>query len=241
MGAIRTKYWLLGWTSALALAGCGGGTSGVGPAPDASSHDGPTANDMGTPNDGPVLADGGSEMGAFDGGQDAADGGGQTDARNDSAPSCPTSPPGVGSACSDIGEQCEYGSSPDPACNEIFDCTANGWQKTSAVGPTCPGPDGGFDSGGGCPMQPPTGACSDLGETCNYATETCVCSNGSPPPVFTSWHCTMPGPGCPEPRPAIGSSCSMPGLMCDYGHCNGGVELDCTNGIWQIGGGPCPG
>ena len=50
----------------------------------------------------------------------------------------------------------------------------------------------------------------------------------------------VPAAGCPEPRPRIGSSCTQPGLSCDYGSCTGGVLLQCTDGSWQMVDTPCP-
>jgi hypothetical protein len=37
-----------------------------------------------------------------------------------------------------------------------------------------------------------------------------------PPSV---WQCAMTNAGCPPFRPRIGSACSMPDLVCDYGVC----------------------
>jgi len=41
------------------------------------------------------------------------------------------------------------------------------------------------------------------------------------------WYCYAP-PGCPEPRPRLGSFCSPRGQICDYGYCTGGTSQLCT-------------
>ena len=84
-------------------------------------------------------------------------------------------------------------------------------------------------------------ACSPLGLDCAYAQGQCNCADtvpaSGPTPV---WQCSTPAAGCPDPRPRIGSSCTQEGLSCDYGACTGGVELQCTGGVWASQVTACP-
>lgn len=75
--------------------------------------------------------------------------------------------------------------------------------------------------------------------TCAYPQGTCVCWKGYPPGPF--WTCYPAAPGCPSPRPRIGASCTDENRVCDFGACNGGIQLKCAGGIWQIGNIACGG
>ncbi len=91
-----------------------------------------------------------------------------------------------------------------------------------------------------CPASPPSGVCS-MAETCNYPTQSCICGNDGMS-VSMLWHCTMLNAGCPQDPPTIGAPCSQGGLVCDYGHCYGGEEVECTAGVWVAHvSGFCPG
>jgi hypothetical protein len=102
--------------------------------------------------------------------------------------------------------------------------------------------DGATDGGdaAACPSTPPVGMCSSNGEVCSYPSEVCRCSYGAPVMVNLTWHCSVLSPGCPEPEPEAGTPCSPPGLTCNYGACQGGDELVCTNGSWTLGMMICP-
>jgi len=125
---------------------------------------------------------------------------------------------------------CEYGSSPDPYCNSLWQCDRGSWKKDTDVG-TCPPP------GGTCPSSFGSHAhCSDLGTVCPFPDGTCVCSNG-PGPVEVggpSWSCVPISKGCSVTRPKLGSPCSDPGRTCDYGACLDGIELQCIDGFWGL-------
>jgi hypothetical protein len=109
-------------------------------------------------------------------------------------------------------------------------CQAPGWSVTAPGPGACPA--------GTCPAtyaavtqeQP----CSPDGLDCAYAEGQCDCAYlllvASPGRV---WQCAPSTPGCPEPRPRLGDTCSQPGFTCDYGACLGGIAMRCVNGSWQ--------
>jgi len=165
---------------------------------------------------------------------------------------CPVAQPGTGGSCSAV--TCEYGTSPDPACNTIAHCTADYvWEITE---PThCPT---------SCPEQfddrVPGEACSDP-DVCTYFEATCGCAGAIVPwqtadagdpdaadgsatpdggsaeagtPLAGHWQCVRPGNGCPARRPALGSRCKKESLTCDYGTSVFGVPLTylCASGTW---------
>jgi hypothetical protein len=108
-------------------------------------------------------------------------------------------------------------------------------------------PEGGMGPGP-VVLCPPTFAdasnktCTHEGQACPYAQGYCICGNSSPRTNPPLWSCAVPMQGCPISPPTVGSSCTQPGLRCDYGFCSGGALVDCTNGTWQKGvGGACPG
>lgn len=149
---------------------------------------------------------------------------------------CPPNPPQGGTACPIVGLSCEYGNNPNPACNDIVSCQANGWSFPTP-GPACPS--------GTCPGSfgavPVGQACTPQGLDCAYPEGQCNCTSTLPVAgTNPAWYCATPGNACPEPRPRIGESCSQPGLSCDYGACYGGVALDCSGGYWQEAAVACP-
>jgi hypothetical protein len=208
MTAIR-RLWLVGLSSVL-LGACGGATSNVGPGGDGGTEGG-SGSDGGTGNDAAADAGGGG--------------------------ACPSSPPTAGAACPQTGLECEYGTNPNPSCNQIVQCTNTGWVDQGNTG--CPA--------GQCPATyasvPLDQNCkNDNGVVCSYAEGTCTCSFGAPPhtngPV---WQCFVAKAGCPSPRPDIGTTCTSPGESCDYGACQGGIALKCSGGVWQQDEVACPG
>jgi hypothetical protein len=135
-----------------------------------------------------------------------------------------------------VGLQCEYGTNPNPACNTDYTCGATGWSYPPH-GPICPT--------GTCPASysavPQGKSCTPAGLDCSYPEGQCNCAETLP--VSTGgpvWQCATPAPGCPSPRPDIGSACTQTGLECDYGACTGGVMLQCKDGYWQEVVTPCP-
>jgi hypothetical protein len=130
------------------------------------------------------------------------------------------------------------GTSPNPECNEIETCQSNNVWSYPPPGPVACLP-------GTCPATYAEvlqgKACTPQGLDCSYPEGQCNCAPtvpaSGPGPV---WQCSIPAAGCPEPRPDIGTSCTQPSLTCDYGACTGGVELQCTDGSWQVVDAPCP-
>jgi len=83
--------------------------------------------------------------------------------------------------------------------------------------------------------------CSPAGIDCAYPEGQCDCADTLPvATLHPRWLCVMPAPGCPEPRPSIGSACTQPGLSCNYAACSGGVALQCSAGYWKRLFVPCP-
>ena len=214
------EVWLAGVATAALVLGCGGQFSVIG----SDGNDGGARSDSGSGGDsgGGGTSDGGTgEAGTGEGGG--------------TGPSCPVSQPPPGGACPAIGLECEYGTDPNPACDPIVQCTASGWQS---LGPSaCPG--------GTCPATygqvPVSQGCMPTNLTCDYPEGTCICSLGTGPVGLSPhWMCWPAMPGCPSPRPRMGTPCGQPGLSCDYGACAGGVQLECKDGVWQQALTPCP-
>lgn len=159
-----------------------------------------------------------------------------------STPHCPTSVPSSNASCSPLGASCEYGGDPNYECNTIAMCTSSGWNVQAPVGEPCPTPSNSTS----CPdafFDVPTGQhCGALvGLTCSYPQGFCGCSVGSGGPVpadasaVATWVCDTPEPGCPMPRPKLGTACTQDGLQCDYSPCAlvMGESVACQNGAWQ--------
>ena len=190
------------------------------------------------------------DVGGGDGGSDTdagvgSDASGGGDGGGGSA--CPATPPFGGSACPRIGLECEWGTNADPYCNTLMQCTANGWVSRNGGGGTCAGTP---DAGACAPTYasvPRGQKCGGEGASCSYAEGACYCTVGiggpqPPPGTPATWQCRDVSPGCPEPRPRIGSACATPKLQCDYGSCivSGGVMLVCSDGTWRDEPVPCP-
>jgi hypothetical protein len=201
----------------LSAAGCGGSTAlgegGDGGARDSSVQDGATA-------DAPSLPDTGNP-----------------DASPWSAV-CPASAPTPGDACSQENLQCEYGAAWwNIACDKVLQCQSGVWAAAMLAFDPCtpaPGPNASV-----CPSSyaaVPTGAaCGAQGTNCLYPQGECSCQFplGGPLQIDggnASWQC-LPEPGCPWPRPRIGSACSSNGQSCTYEACSYG-QL-CSGGTWQ--------
>jgi hypothetical protein len=157
---------------------------------------------------------------------------------------CPASPPPSGSSCSPAGLTCEWGTSNVPDCDTQETCAGGLW-TLMVQGP------GGLDCGGGPPIVCPASyggvpvyqSCSPYRGYCDYPQGRCGCS---PPATITVnidgsfqgpfWQCQQPTtPGCPQPRPRLGSVCTQDGLTCEYGDCNevpGGNAEVCRGGVW---------
>ncbi|HEX8790809.1 MAG TPA: hypothetical protein VF765_07640 [Polyangiaceae bacterium] len=219
-------------------AGCGGSTVTSGS--DAGS-DGQGSSGSGS-GGASSSSGGGSGSSSGSGGSSGSGSGGGSGSSSGgiSMSPCPQNPPSDGIACTVNGAQCEYGTNPDPSCNQIFECLNGMWASGGTGGPSCPG--------GTCPMRyvdvVPGQACSPSGLACPYAEGECNCSFTTPSGTGTTptWQCFAPK-GCPEPRPRIGDACTatQEGLSCDYGACAGGVSVTCTGGFWTWTMTACPG
>jgi len=163
--------------------------------------------------------------------------------------SCPATAPAYGAACTVSALACEYGSDPNIQCNSMARCEQGRWiVETPPPGSQCPSP--GIQKG--CPSsfgQAGQGnSCAPPGLECDYAQGRCVCSLGFGGPVPLDagsghWSCEAPPKGCPQPRPRLGSACTVPSsLSCDYGACilSGGVTMQCQGGIWVETPTACP-
>lgn len=165
--------------------------------------------------------------------------GGTNDAAGDGGGgACPSNPPTQGAACATDQLACEYGSNPDPSCNQLYRCNAGAWQEQSSA-TICL-------SQTACPTSyasVPLGQdCTSNGLACGYPQGECICttSSGGLQKPTPSWECFTPPEGCPNPRPDLGTSCASPDLQCDYGACSGGIAVQCKSGVWTEVFTPCP-
>ncbi len=144
------------------------------------------------------------------------------------SPVCPQSEPSQGSSCSHDALECEYG------CGNVVVCSSGTWagavnfgnDVTCDAGPnpkTCPSAFSSITQGATCAFD---------GTTCIYGQGVCQCSSPADPTpdAGASWFCG-PEPGCPMPRPRIGSACTTPNLTCDYQQC--GNSIICKDSVWQ--------
>lgn len=198
-----------------ALAGCGGSVFSSSPGSTDSGAPDTSTNDAA--------------------GQDA----GRTDGGVPWSPVCPDLPPKESSPCTHDLVECEYGARFDIACDLVMQCTGGEWHAqmlgfggcpTPAPNPAaCPPTAKGIPVGEPCP--------ADTNDRCAYAEAVCTCSPplmGGPIPVdgglVATWSC-LPEPGCPMPRPRLGSACSNPSQSCTYVACDYGQV--CQSGVWQ--------
>jgi hypothetical protein len=134
---------------------------------------------------------------------------------------------------------CEGGSSPVEVCDTVATCNGGRWQVTPAGSGSCGGGDG-----GSCPPSfasvPRQQHCSPYGFDCDYPEGRCACAvPAGPVPLDASaaaeWLCQDPAPGCPQPRPRLGSACTsaQDGVLCDYGACSafGGTAETCAGDL----------
>jgi hypothetical protein len=95
-----------------------------------------------------------------------------------------------------------------------------------------------------CPEDPPTGACTDYGQSCSYdigCGETCECPIPNIYEPDYGWTCTVyacpppPPPSCPTFPPTAGTSCDADDFTCSYainGDCN--TEwCTCAGDAWE--------
>jgi len=169
------------------------------------------------------------------------------------SPVCPDAPPKPGTGCTQQTVQCEYGSATwNVACDTVVQCENDVWTTiTPSYEPCTPAPG---PNPAACPASHaavPVGTSCQGDVTCTYPDAVCSCEypfGGPPPPgddagITGNWYC-VPEPGCPMPRPRLGSACSGEGTFCTYETCSYGQT--CINGTWQsqpmacAGGGAAP-
>jgi hypothetical protein len=137
------------------------------------------------------------------------------------------------------GAICEYGTSPDRNCNQVFSCASDleTWRllpsercsasecpKNQAVAAVDGAPCG-FDGGA-----------NDADEMlCNMTDGVCACTTGRGGNDVhpRRWVCTKPLAACPLLRPNEGQPCQE-GMICDYGSCRSkrGLAMVCVSGVW---------
>jgi hypothetical protein len=193
-----------------------------------------------TTDGGPIVGDDVSEAGV-DSGRDGESGDGATDGGTHDggwSPVCPASLPSVGSACTQEGVGCEYGTSILTSCNAIVECRQGAWQTATYPGPACPSGPNPPECAPSFASVPRGAACMPNGAECVYPNGACACETvffGPPQPVdggnTPTWHCDDAPPGCPAVRPHVGSACSTPNMDCMYVECAFGVR--CAMGYWQ--------
>lgn len=201
--------------------GCGGSTLGGDPIGDDAGENDSSAHDGGA-TDGSSISDVSV-----------------SDALPPLSPACPTSVPSPGAACTDEGVQCEYGDAWwSVGCDTVTQCTSGEWQLTQLSYDVCtpePGPNS-----GACPATLSAvtqgATCSPNGTTCSYPDGLCQCTEPLGGPVQIDggstpyWSC-IPEPGCPYPRPLLGTTCVASSQTCTYEDCS--FAEFCRNGTWQ--------
>jgi hypothetical protein len=219
-------YLPLAATFAICLAACGGDTSTV--QVDASTGGDATASDAQRLPD--ARGDSGTVPDAAS--PDAASDAASADSGQD-APSADASPADAGQDVVSADAAADAGptdSGQDAATDaSSFDAAIDAPLDSST------------DAGAGCSATPPTGSCATNGRTCTYPAQSCVCSFGAPVASSLHWICLTLSAGCPDPEPAVGSSCTQSGLVCDYGACIGGTAVQCNGSTWAADHPICPG
>jgi hypothetical protein len=185
------------------------------------------------------LADGSSSSDGGGGSGVSASGamsGSSSGAGSGSSNGCPPSfPMNVGGSCPAVGLECEYGTSPKLACNQLAQCEATGW--------THPAP--GTCGSSSCPLSYDSvtdgDRCDVPGSICAFPKGTCNCAQPSVlrGPATPSWDCIDATTACRSPRPDLGTPCTG-GATCNYGACEGDIEIQCTGGKWQEVNTLCP-
>ena len=215
---------------ALALAGCGGSVTTLGPGDGGGPQgDSGPAQDSGTQDSAPGDAQPIPDSGPLDSSPPDA---------GPWSPLCPASPPAVGSSCSTDQLQCEYGSAWwSVSCDAVLQCQGGAWTVSHpSYNPCTPAPGPNPSS---CPAdyaQVPQGAsCNEGTDQCYYPQGVCACQVPLGGPVMIDggnayWGC-VPEQGCPWPRPRLGTACTATGTYCTYETCSYGQT--CQNGVWQ--------
>ncbi len=228
--------------SLLAVVACGGAT-----------FSGPDAGDGGGSSSGSASGgSSGSSSGSSSGGTTSSSSGsssGGTTSSSSGSPvaGCPGSLPTQFAPCSENGLVCEWGTSPDPSCDDSATCNSGSWAIPSAPAGVC-APSAPIVCPSSFASVARMSACTPYGGFCDYPEGRCACSVPEGPammnPPSAIWLCQDAGPGCPTPRPRLGTPCSPKeeGMQCDYGSCTvpGGSAEQCTAGVWMPAAVGCP-
>ena len=159
-------------------------------------------------------------------------------------PRCPSSLPAAGSPCGVEELRCEWGDDPRWNCNARSRCYLGKWEAFPPDATKCPSTPIGLPPG--CPSRAVAearGTCTDTTLFCAYPEGMCTCMIESGPPLPDAgtyppvWVCETLSPGCPRPRPRIGSACTTTDLRCDYGVCSrvDGSAFWCDGKAWSDG------
>lgn len=240
-----------GSSSGAASAGTQSGSSGSQSGANSASGASAAGSASGAPSSGShsgsigSTSSGSSTGGSSGGGESGSSGSGESGSSGSpsdggTAISCPVIAPNAGAICPKANLQCEYGTNPDLRCNQLAVCQASSWSYASASNcpvAMCPTTYDDIQAGGHCPLPQ---------ETCAYPKGTCICSENTGGParlvdasIATNWTCFDATLACRSPRPDIGQPCADDARKCDYGSCTGGIELVCTDGLWQEDFPPC--
>lgn len=150
---------------------------------------------------------------------------------SDVATGCPDQLPADGVPCAPLGRSCEYGAFSWHDCNSYASCTTRGWVVHAPLAAVC-APNNTM-----CPASASAitagSACDNGGLECFFRESTCYCPRPATGDAGTVWTCDAPAPGCPSPRPFVGSACSTEGQECDYAACLlHNVRQRCQGGVW---------
>jgi hypothetical protein len=158
---------------------------------------------------------------------------------------CPATAPADSSPCTGEGLECEYKGAA-AFCGDVLQCHSGAFMDSTSIcslapNANCPATSAGIQIGQACTTK----------VTCDYPDARCGCVSPSGPPQVDggglTWQCTTAPGGCPAQHPALGTSCTTSGQLCDYGACIFGdnpygsaIAEECKNGIWVRSSVPCP-
>jgi hypothetical protein len=134
---------------------------------------------------------------------------------------CSNDAPQPGTPCSGSSRICEY-ESLDAGCREPFACSAGTW-ITGSIYTTCDRADA---SRCGASLAETEGTACDPYSRCDFDGAVCICGKKT----FVCEHAT---PGCPVPRPLLGTACAQDDTPCtSYLDLGCGPNITCRNCIW---------
>ena len=156
-----------------------------------------------------------------------------------SAFKCPTSTPGDGTSCDKRAFSCETGGTGNhQRCSTISTCTnavTSTWSNTKDA--TCT-PQNTDVCATDYESTPIGGTCTTQGLSCDYTAGRCACLPCGPSGL--NWRCRAWADGldaeCPSNRPALGSDCAFPNLVCRYDDkctVSLGPDVQCLDERWQ--------